>query len=86
MEAGQTRSGRPTITGYVHNSYGHWAGNVRLEVEALDASGQVIGRTQGYVDGDVPAFGRGYFEVRLPQAAASYRVMVVSLDWRQRGS
>ena len=84
-QAGQTRSGRPAISGFVYNDYNHWAGDVRLRVEALDASGQVISRTLGYVNGDVPPRGRAYFEVPLPAPAPSHRVTVEYLEWRYRG-
>jgi len=80
--AGQSR-GRPVISGYVTNHYGFGARNVRLQVEALDADGKVVDTTIGYVPSDVPPLeGRAYFEVRLPQAGAAYRVRVLSWDWK----
>jgi hypothetical protein len=66
---------------------GYWACNVRLQVEALDASGNVIGSNLGFVFGDVPT--RESLVLRDPgprQRAASYRVTVRTLDWRSYGT
>lgn len=84
-QLGQSRSGRPTVTGYVYNGYGLSAFNIRLLVEQLDAGGQPTSRTTAYVNGDVPGMGRAYFEVPVPGAGASYRVSVLWFDWQGRG-
>jgi len=84
-EVTQTRNGRPVITGYIYNDYMRAAINVRLLVEALDASGQVIDRAYGFVPGVVPVFNRNYFDVRLKTAGASYRITVTSFEWRDGG-
>ncbi len=84
-EVGQTRSGRPVITGYIYNDYMRVAINVRLLVEVLDASGQVIDRAYGFVPGTVPVFNRNYFDVPLKTAGASYRITVTSYEWRDGG-
>jgi hypothetical protein len=77
----------PEVAGYVYNLRdGDWVANVRLQVEALDASGTVIGSNLGFVLGDVPPANRSYFEIPLPgSGAASYRVTVRTLDWRSYG-
>ena len=82
----QGRKGQE-IAGYVYNlRAGWWASNVQLQVEALDASGAVIGSTLGLVFGDVPPANRSYFEIPVPgSGAASYRVTVRTLDWRIYG-
>ena len=82
----QGRNGQE-IAGYVYNLRGGWwASNVRLQVEALDASGHVIGSNVGFVFGDVPPANRSYFEIPVPvSGAASYRVTVRTLDWRTYG-
>ncbi|MBI2529287.1 MAG: hypothetical protein HYV93_25285 [Candidatus Rokubacteria bacterium] len=72
------RGGRPELDGYVYSDYGLAASNMRLLVETLDASGQSVASTVGYVDSLVPPFGRTYFTVRLPAPGASYRVTVTS--------
>ena len=84
-EAGQRKSGRPEITGYVYNDYGRAAVHVRLLVEALDGSGQVIDRTYGFVFGAVLGFGRTPFAVVLRNEGASYRISVTSFEWRDGG-
>jgi hypothetical protein len=82
----QGRKG-PEIAGYVYNLRdGYWAANVRLQIEALDASGNVIGSRLGSVFGQVPPSDRSYFEIPVPiSGAASYRVTVQTLDWRSYG-
>ena len=70
----------PVIAGYVVNSYGIPAARVSVLVEGLDSAGQVVNETVGYVAGTVPALGRAYFEVKVPDAT-SYRVLVASSDW-----
>ena len=84
-EAGTRRGGKPVIQGYVYNDYGRPAADVHLLVEALDASGAVIGRTIGFVQGIVQFNDRVYFEVPLKAAGASYRVTVTSFDWKGGG-
>lgn len=81
-EPGQSRNGRPQVTGYVYNDYMRAASEVRVLVETLDASGQVIDRAHGFVVGIVPVFGRSYFVVPLRTAGASYRITVTGFDWR----
>lgn len=80
-----TRSGHPTVTGFIYNSYMRAANNVRLLVETLDASGQVVDKSYGWVTGIVPVFGRSYFEVPVKTAGASYRISVTSFEWRDGG-
>ncbi len=75
------KSGRTAISGYVYNlTYQH--ARVRLELEGLDAQGNVIGFQQGFVDDVVPLSGRAYFEVpaRIPGAVA-YKVFILWYDW-----
>ena len=84
-EAGQRKSGRPEITGYVYNEHGLAAIKVRLLVETLDASGQVVDRTYGFVFGAVPGFNRTPFSVALRSEGASYRITVTSFEWRDGG-
>ena len=75
----------PIMAGYITNTYGHNADRVWLMVEALDASGAVIGTTQSPVLGTVPNGTRTYFEVPAPPGGASYRVHVTAYDWIGRG-
>lgn len=73
--------GGPVLSGVIYNETGNRAGDVRLRIEVLDASGQVIGETTGWAYGVVPANGRGYFSIPIKQKGASYRVTVVSFTW-----
>ncbi len=82
----QNRKGQPVVEGYLYNDYSRAANNVRLLVESLDASGQVIGRSYGYVVGIVPVFNRSYFSVPVTTPGASYRITVTSFEWRDGGS
>jgi len=41
--ATESKGGRMRLTGYVYNTWDKWATDVRLLVDALDASGQVVG-------------------------------------------
>jgi hypothetical protein len=74
--------GRATVEGHVANVYGIAADRVRLLVESLDASGQVTATTIGYVNGLVMPGTRVYFDVPVGQQAPSYRVSILSWDWR----
>ncbi|HKC08614.1 MAG TPA: hypothetical protein VKJ67_17215 [Methylomirabilota bacterium] len=84
-EAGTKRNGKPVIQGYLYNDYGRPASDIHLLVETLDASGAVIARTIGFVQGVVQFNDRVYFEVPLKAPGASYRVSVTSFDWKGGG-
>jgi hypothetical protein len=68
----------PSLEGYVYNGDRYRVGGVRLKIEALDASGNAIGETYGWVYGNIPSGGRSYFVVTAPRGAASYRLSIVS--------
>lgn len=83
----EDRGGRPIVSGYVYNQRaGSYAIAVRLLVEALDASGQVVGSTTGSLLGQVPPSDRAYFDIKAPAKAASYRVTIQSFSWRTYGA
>ena len=86
--AEEDRHGRTIVSGYVYNERaGSYATSVRLRVDALDAAGQTVDSTTGYVLGDVPPSNRSYFEVKAPAKAASLlRVTVQSYAWRGYGA
>jgi hypothetical protein len=81
----QTRANCLEIQGYIYNDYMRAANNVRLLVETLDANGQVVDRTYGFVFGIVPVLSRAPFDVPLKRAGASYRITVTSFEWRDGG-
>ena len=74
----------PVLEGYVHNDAHLMADRVRLGIEMLDASGNVVGSTTTWVLGGVPPGNRTWFQTRVPPAAR-YQVEVLSFDWIGRG-
>lgn len=74
------RDGQPRLTGYVYNDYEEPAVNVQLRIYQLDSTGREIAELRQPVDETVPAKGRAYFDVRVPDSA-SYRVSVVSFEF-----
>jgi len=72
--------GRARITGYVYNDGGDSAVNVALRVHEIDASGQDLASVVAPVGDAVPAHGRAYFDVGVPDSRF-YRVDVTSFDF-----
>jgi hypothetical protein len=73
--------GTTTIEGHIRNDGNFSAGRVRLLVDALDASGNVVGqRLVWLLPPDLTPGTQQYFAVPMPEAAASYRVSVYSFD------
>ena len=61
------------------------AKEAEIALEALDSSGQVVGKVTVYVNSQVPAFNGAYFEARVPAGGATYRFTLYSVDWRSGG-
>ena len=76
----QARPNGTEIDGYVYNTYGSPAGNVRVLAQALDASNNVIAQKIEWVPGVVPNFNRSYFRIAALPPADHYRVSVWSFD------
>ena len=76
---------QPVVSGYVYNMHpGLPADRMQLAIDALDASGKVVGSSSTWILGGVPVGSRSYFSAPvLP--AASYRVQVLFLDWGKGG-
>ena len=69
------------LEGFVYNQSPCVVTDVRIHVVAVNAAGQPIAETLGWVYGDIAAGARGYFVLPLPDApAADYRVDVLSFD------
>ena len=66
------------VSGYLHNTYGDAFGDVLLLVQALHASGQVVGQRVTRLPGVLAGFSRSYFQVANLPAAEHYRVTVWS--------
>ena len=76
---------RPVVSGYVYNMHpGLPADRMQLAIEALDASGKVVGTSSTWIVGGVPAGNRGYFSATVVPAT-SYRVQVLFFDWGKGG-
>ena len=74
------------IEGFVYNRAGMPTDRMQLSLEALDASGVIIGRSTTWVLGGVPPNNRTWFTTPAPAAgAANYRVEVMSFDWVRGG-
>jgi hypothetical protein len=71
------RDGGRRIDGYVYSRYGEYAADMRLLVQALDASDRVVGQRVAWLPGGgVGGFGRAYFDVRHLPASDHYQVFV----------
>jgi hypothetical protein len=79
-DAGGTRR----VDGYLYNEYGSRY-VIRLQLLALDPAGNVVARQIKQLPGEVPAFGRDYFEFWNVPAADQYRVTVFSYDPAESG-
>jgi hypothetical protein len=69
---------RPRLVGHVYNDSIYRIGSVRLRLQSLDASDQVLREDLAWIYVDVPARGRAYFSVNRPAGAQSFRVSVES--------
>jgi hypothetical protein len=76
----QQKAGGIDLEGYVYNTYGSPAGNVRLLAQALDASNNIVAQTIEWVPGVLPNFSRTYFRISKLPAADHYNVTVWSFD------
>ena len=76
---------QPVVSGYVYNMHpGAPADRMQLAIDALDASGKVVGSSSTWILGGVPVGSRAYFTAPVVPAA-SYRVQVLFLDWGKGG-
>jgi hypothetical protein len=77
----QMKNGQLGVWGYV-NSLAWQHAKVRLEVEGLDAQGNVLGYQTVNVDNTVPLRGRAYFEapLRIP-GAVNAKAYILWYDW-----
>jgi hypothetical protein len=73
--------GHMRVAGYLYNSNIRDAANVWLRVDELKDDGTVTAAHQRRLFGDVRSRGRMAFDVPVSGAAASYRVVVESVDW-----
>jgi hypothetical protein len=81
-----TEHGKTGIEGRIRNEGNFVATRIRLLVDALDATGNVVDqRLVWLLPPDLTPGTRGYFETSIPGPAVSYRVTVYSFDWKRFG-
>jgi hypothetical protein len=78
------RNSRPVVRGYIKNEAGMTAANIRLLVEGLDPSGQVVSQTVGWLGTNLTPGARAYLEVPVDRRAPAYRVSVFAFDFVQQ--
>ena len=78
--------GTTRITGYVYNADGRAADQVKLRITELDASGVTLTSFVEPMLETVPALGRAYFDVAVPDEGILYRVAVDSWNTVELGS
>lgn len=79
------RNGAPLIRGRIVNAWGFPATNVRLLVDAVDASGAVMKQGVVWLGTEVNPGASARFEIPVTERGATYRVRVFSFDWIQTG-
>lgn len=81
----EDRAGRPIVSGHILNDWGYPARRIRLLVEGLDSSGQIVTQQVAWLGSDLTPGTLAYFEVPVGQRASVYRVSVFAFDWVQAG-
>jgi hypothetical protein len=79
--AGASGQGQTRIIGYVYNESDHDAANVQLRISALDASGRTVRSVIKPMGDPVPAAGRAFFDLQVPNTSPSYQVEVESFGF-----
>ena len=70
------RDGSRRVDGYITSTYGEYAADMRILVQARDGSDDVVAKRIVPVTTGVGGFGRAYFDVRHMPAADHYEVFV----------
>ena len=77
------RAGRPVVTGKIYNNWGFAAANMRLLVDELDASGQIVDQKLGWLGFTLTPGTTAPFEIPVAHATPNHRVSVFAFDWLQ---
>ena len=77
------RGGRPVVTGKIYNNWGFAAANMRLLVDELDASGQIVDQKLGWLGFTLTPGTTAPFEIPVAHATPNHRVSVFAFDWLQ---
>lgn len=80
-----TRKGQPVVTGRIFNDWGFPAANVRLLVDELDASGQIVDQRVAWLGFTLTPGTTAPFEIPVAHPTPNYRVSVFAFDWIQTG-
>ncbi|HXH82793.1 MAG TPA: hypothetical protein VNN07_07695 [Candidatus Tectomicrobia bacterium] len=75
----QPHNGAAVVWGYLHNTSPYTFDRIRVLVDALDPSGNVVAQQVSWVPGILGSWGRRYFQVAMPPAA-NYQVRIFSYD------
>jgi hypothetical protein len=77
------RGDKARVVGYLANEAGFKASRMRLLIDGLDDSGQIVGQSIAYVPSPNPGpGGRVYFDEPAP-AGVRHQVSVFTYDWVQ---
>jgi len=79
--AGASSQGQTRIIGYVYNDSDHDAANVQLRISELDTSGRTVKSVIKPMGDPVPAAGRAFFDLQVPNASPFYQVEVESFGF-----
>ena len=79
------RGGRPVVTGRIYNNWNFAAANMRLLVDELDASGQIVDQQLGWLGFMLTPGTTAPFEIPVAHATPNHRVSVFAFDWVQSG-
>ena len=68
----------PRLVGQIYNASTYRIGSIRLRVETLDGSNQVVRETLAWIYVTVPAKSRAHFSLRRPPGGEAFRLAVES--------
>jgi len=73
---GAEPDGSRRVDGYIVNHYGEYAADIRILIQGLDESGNVVDRRIAWVPAGAGGFGHAYFDIRHLPPADHYQVFV----------
>jgi hypothetical protein len=74
------RGGRPVILGRIDNVSVYGTSRIQLLVDRLDAGGRIVAQQLAWVGVDIRSGGHAFFDVPVPDRAATYRVRVYAFN------
>ncbi|MFQ5520879.1 MAG: hypothetical protein ACE5FK_05735 [Candidatus Methylomirabilia bacterium] len=70
------------IVGWVSHDHDRTASEVRLQVEGVNTSGEVVSGAVGSVDHEIPPAGESFFEIRLTPVGTEVTFQVSVISYR----